>query len=326
VSGNRLAKQAHVRNGTVHQILVYDGDECVGWCQYGLPAELPNINNPKAYAKGLGEMPDWRIGCIFTGSGHRRSGVARAALGAALAAIHDAGGGLVEAYPEQVENLALVAERCLRYTTAASDRRTVAAGRDEYPVHVSLRGRDDQCSVAAGGSGLARRPAVDEAEDAVFGWAEAGVQPEWPGQRVSGVEIDRDPLVAMVMGPGERGIDERVPDAFPARGGRRGGGADVGLAVGAQPRPGEVSSMVSRPTSCPSRVARRWTAPASRRARCSATRPARGRSWRGANIGGAERCWSSIRAKRAMVSRSPAPAIRTAAAEEPRRGAAGWMP
>jgi hypothetical protein len=72
VSGNRLAKQAHVRNGTVHQILVYDGDECVGWCQYGRSAELPNINNPKAYAKGLGEMPGWRIGCLFTGSGHRR--------------------------------------------------------------------------------------------------------------------------------------------------------------------------------------------------------------------------------------------------------------
>jgi hypothetical protein len=133
-------------------------------------------------------------------------------------------------------NLALVAERGFRYTTAASDRRTVAAGRDEYPVHVSLGGRDDQCSVAAGGSGLARRPAVDEAEDAVSGRAEAGVQPEWPGQRVSGVEIDRDPLVVMVMGPGERGVDERVPDALAARAGQRGGGADVGLAVGAQPR------------------------------------------------------------------------------------------
>jgi hypothetical protein len=57
VSGNRLAKQAHVRNGTVHQILVYDGNECVGWCQYGPPVELPNIKNPKAYAKGLGECP-----------------------------------------------------------------------------------------------------------------------------------------------------------------------------------------------------------------------------------------------------------------------------
>jgi hypothetical protein len=101
--GNRQAKEARVREGTVHQILVYDGDQCVGWCQYGSPLELPNIKNPKAYAAELSEVPDWRIGCIFTGSRHRRSGVARAAVGGALDAIREAGGGLVEAYPEQVE-------------------------------------------------------------------------------------------------------------------------------------------------------------------------------------------------------------------------------
>jgi len=102
-SQNRDAKHAHVRKGTVHQVLVYDGDECVGWCQYGSPAELPTIKNPAAYDTGLTELPDWRIGCIFTGKGHRRGGVARAAVTAALAAIEEAGGGLVEAYPEQVE-------------------------------------------------------------------------------------------------------------------------------------------------------------------------------------------------------------------------------
>ena len=101
--GNRLGKQAHVRNGTVHQILVYHSDECVGWCQYGTPAELPNILNPKTYAQGTSEPPDWRIGCIFMGSRRRRCGVARAALGGALAAIQGAGGGIVEAYPEQVK-------------------------------------------------------------------------------------------------------------------------------------------------------------------------------------------------------------------------------
>ncbi len=75
---NRSLKQRHVENGTVHQILVYDGDECVGWCQYGSPSELPNIKNPGAYAKELSELPDWRIGCIFTGSRHRGRGVAQA--------------------------------------------------------------------------------------------------------------------------------------------------------------------------------------------------------------------------------------------------------
>lgn len=49
----------------------------------------------------LTELPDWRIGCIFTGKGHRRSGVARAAVAAALDAIKEAGGGLVEAYPNR---------------------------------------------------------------------------------------------------------------------------------------------------------------------------------------------------------------------------------
>jgi hypothetical protein len=101
---NREAKQAHVRRGSVHQMLVFAGDECVGWCQYGSPAELPNIKNPGAYAKELVELPDWRIGCIFTGKGHRGSGVARAAVTATLDAISAAGGGVVEAYPEQVED------------------------------------------------------------------------------------------------------------------------------------------------------------------------------------------------------------------------------
>jgi hypothetical protein len=100
---NRDAKRQHVRRGTVHQILVYDGDDCVGWCQFGSPVELPDIKNRKAYEKGLTDLPDWRIGCIFTGSKHRGTGVARAAVAGALAAIEEAGGGLVEAYPEQVE-------------------------------------------------------------------------------------------------------------------------------------------------------------------------------------------------------------------------------
>ena len=103
VAGNREAKRAHVTNGTVHQILVYLDSECVGWCQYGSPAEVATIKNPKTYEKGLVEPPDWRIGCVFTGSRYRRNGVARAGLAAALSAISKAGGGVVEAYPEQTD-------------------------------------------------------------------------------------------------------------------------------------------------------------------------------------------------------------------------------
>jgi GNAT superfamily N-acetyltransferase len=102
-AGNRGAKRAHVDNGTVHQVLVYHDAECVGWIQYGPPVEVATIKNPQAYEKGMVDLPDWRIGCVFTGSRHRRQGVARAGLAAALSAISRAGGGVVEAYPEQLD-------------------------------------------------------------------------------------------------------------------------------------------------------------------------------------------------------------------------------
>jgi hypothetical protein len=101
--GNREAKRAHTERGSVHQVLVYADAACVGWCQYGSPAELPNIKNLKKYSSGAAEPPDWRIGCIFTGSKHRGRGVAHAAVAGVLEEIRAAGGGVVEAYPEQTE-------------------------------------------------------------------------------------------------------------------------------------------------------------------------------------------------------------------------------
>lgn len=99
---NQDLKRARVERGTVHQVLVLDeSGACLGWCQYGRPAELPNIKNKAVYERGTSALPDWRIGCLFTGSRHRGQGVARAAVGAALEAIRAAGGGIVEAYPEQ---------------------------------------------------------------------------------------------------------------------------------------------------------------------------------------------------------------------------------
>ena len=45
-------------------------------------------------------LPDWRIACNFVGKGHRRQGVATAALAGALDLIAGLGGGTVEGYPE----------------------------------------------------------------------------------------------------------------------------------------------------------------------------------------------------------------------------------
>lgn len=49
---------------------------------------------------GRTAAPDWRIGCCYVGKGHRRQGVAAAALAGALDLIAALGGGTVEGCPE----------------------------------------------------------------------------------------------------------------------------------------------------------------------------------------------------------------------------------
>jgi len=100
---NRSGKEARVRAGRAHAALVYDGERCVGWCQFGSPDELPRIKRKRAYLEGAGAPPDWRITCFFVDRGYRKQGVASVALEGALDAIARLGGGTVESYPEDVE-------------------------------------------------------------------------------------------------------------------------------------------------------------------------------------------------------------------------------
>jgi GNAT superfamily N-acetyltransferase len=79
---------------------VFDGDAVVAWCQYGSPDELPNIKYRKDYEAGLGELPTYRLTCFFVDRDYRRKGVAAVALHGVLDLIAQAGGGLVETYPQ----------------------------------------------------------------------------------------------------------------------------------------------------------------------------------------------------------------------------------
>jgi GNAT superfamily N-acetyltransferase len=98
-------KRERVRAGTTHAALVFDGDVCLGWCQFGTPDELPRIKSRAAYEKGRTTSPDWRIACCFVGKGHRRKGVATAALAGAVDLIAGLGGGTVEGYPEDAASV-----------------------------------------------------------------------------------------------------------------------------------------------------------------------------------------------------------------------------
>jgi GNAT superfamily N-acetyltransferase len=102
---NRERKRARVLDGSTQAALVFDGDDCLGWCQFGAPEELPRIKNRAAYEKELTDPPDWRIACCYVGKGHRRQGVATAGLSGALSLIAGLGGGRVEGYPEDAASV-----------------------------------------------------------------------------------------------------------------------------------------------------------------------------------------------------------------------------
>jgi len=101
--GNRAIKERLVREGNAHAAMVFDGDVAVAWCQYGSPDELPSIYHLKEYNAGLVKAPDYRLTCFFIDRNYRRKGVAAVALRGALDLIAQAGGGEVEAYPQDTQ-------------------------------------------------------------------------------------------------------------------------------------------------------------------------------------------------------------------------------
>lgn len=101
---NRAEKAQRVAEGRTHAALVFLGEECLGWCQFGTPEELPEVKSRRRYEQGLTALPDWRVTCFFTGKGWRGRGVADTALGGALAEIARHGGGTVEGYPEETDD------------------------------------------------------------------------------------------------------------------------------------------------------------------------------------------------------------------------------
>jgi len=101
--GSRALKERLVNEGRAHAALVFDGAAAVAWCQYGSPDELPNIKYRKDYEAGLGELPTYRVTCFFVDRGYRRKGVAEVALHGALDLIAQAGGGVVETYPQNTQ-------------------------------------------------------------------------------------------------------------------------------------------------------------------------------------------------------------------------------
>jgi GNAT superfamily N-acetyltransferase len=145
---NRSEKECRVRVGRAHAALVYDGPECVGWCQFGSPEELPRIKHGRSYRQGSTEPPEWRITCFFVDRAYRGTGVAARALEGALREIARLGGGTVESYPELIEDRRVSGSFLHNATVSMFEdqgfARTRQLGKHHWVVTKAVRGeRDD---------------------------------------------------------------------------------------------------------------------------------------------------------------------------------------
>ncbi len=117
--GNLRLKRTYVEQGRAHAALVFDGDQAVAWCEYGTPEELPNIHHRKDYESAGDPPPDYRLTCIFTDRDYRRKGLTSIALHGALDLIAQAGGGVVEGYPQDLSDGRRVGNSFLYNSTRA---------------------------------------------------------------------------------------------------------------------------------------------------------------------------------------------------------------
>lgn len=104
---NRADLETQVREADVPPgLLAYRSGEPVGWLQLGPRAAYPRVTGHAALAKVVGQRdagePVWRTTCFVVRVGHRRRGVARALLAAAVEYAAEHGAGVLEGHPVDV--------------------------------------------------------------------------------------------------------------------------------------------------------------------------------------------------------------------------------
>jgi GNAT superfamily N-acetyltransferase len=93
----RMMKKLFMSN-QITGLLIYDGDQPVGWCSYGPRTIYPRLNRIRAYVRDDIDGV-WSINCFFIDRHYRRRGLARLMLQAALKFIRKKKVKIVEAYP-----------------------------------------------------------------------------------------------------------------------------------------------------------------------------------------------------------------------------------
>ena len=97
-SKNKSRMKAIVRRGSVPGIMLYAGDEAVGWCSVDRRRSFCRLANSRILAP-VDATDVWSIVCFFIKKGWRRQGMSRQLIRAAVEYVRAQGGGVLEAYP-----------------------------------------------------------------------------------------------------------------------------------------------------------------------------------------------------------------------------------
>ena len=84
------------------------------------------MKHRKEYEAELDSLPDYRLTCFFVDKRYRRRGVSALALQGALDLIAEAGGGVVEAYPQDTGGKKITASFSTASPAACSNKRVSA--------------------------------------------------------------------------------------------------------------------------------------------------------------------------------------------------------
>jgi GNAT superfamily N-acetyltransferase len=96
--GNRKAMYSIVSDGEVPGILAYERGKAVGWCSVA-PRESYGSLNRSHVLKKLDDKEAWSIVCFYVAKDHRRKGLVKKLILAAIDYVKSQGGKVVEAYP-----------------------------------------------------------------------------------------------------------------------------------------------------------------------------------------------------------------------------------
>lgn len=99
-AGNRKALRVLVESATPPGLLAYAGDEPVGWCALAPREEYPRLARSRVLAP-VDDQPVWSVTCFFVTRAHRRTGLSRRLLAAAVEQARTLGARIVEGYPSE---------------------------------------------------------------------------------------------------------------------------------------------------------------------------------------------------------------------------------